>query len=180
MTNAPPPPSPPSPTPTSLQSYQSVVFPPAQLVSSISQLTIEGSSTNGGDNLRKGATPIYAWVLFALLVCSSIYAMRKAYSFISSPASHFQKYNPNSNDNAGRGWRWGSSGGGGGGGARGKKLGGGFELTDIGRDQEQMHHSDELEIGDDFVVGGGRRGDREAGPGYASLLSGQQELSDGS
>lgn len=44
----------------------------------------------------------------------------------------------------------------------------GFELTDLGREQRQRSS---VEQSDEFIVGGGRRGDTEAGPGYASLLS---------
>lgn len=44
----------------------------------------------------------------------------------------------------------------------------GFELTDLGREQRQRSS---VEQSDEFIVGGGRSGDSEAGPGYASLLS---------
>lgn len=63
---------------------------------------------------------------------------------------------------------WGSWGGWRAGWGRKREARRGFELTDLGREQRQRSS---VEQSDEFIVGGGRSGDSEAGPGYASLLS---------
>lgn len=85
-------------------------------------------------------------------------------------------YTPANSAAGSEGW-WGWLVGGGGLGTR--HPGGGFELTDLqGGNREAARHrrggGDGLD--DEFFVGDGRRGkDVASGPGYASLLEGQEQ-----
>ncbi|CAM9344963.1 unnamed protein product [Scytosiphon promiscuus] len=177
---------------------QVAVFPAAKLVSSMSALSGSSSSGGGGGggggrsssgSHGGGSDTLRSPVLLMAAVLAAVGGILFALNRMGGGNDGGGRYTPadtsGSAESAGGGaWGWlvGGSGGGGGGSERQASAGAGFELTDLqrrgggsqggGGGVALSSHG----LGDFLVGDRGRTADAaEAGPGYTSLLAGQEQ-----
>lgn len=148
--------------------------------SSLTPTSGGGSGAGGGSSSSSSGThqsPVLLIAALLAVVAGVMYALLRQHPAGGGAGGvGYEPANTTSGGSSSAGW-WEWLGSAGGFGAR--HAGAGFELTDLqGRNRElqqggRTHRGDGL---DEFFVGGGRRGKgAESGPGYASLLAGQEQ-----